>query len=220
MESVTEQELVKRAVELNKMIDDSYASEDELLSKMHIVLHELDDARQMGDSLLEEDLIKQLDQLTKEEKLLSNQRNDIWKQQDELNKKVYFLKPPVGCNDKVDLRTKDGRNYEIYLHETEILVGNVEYRGYHVSEFLGDVGGYIEEEYRGHHYIYEALCVLGEILNEQGVNDFWVTTFEENIPSKKSIERFGGQLLSSDNNPPGVLLYECLTKKKEYSAKK
>ena len=71
----------------------------------------------------------------------------------------------------------------------------------------------INKEYRGNGYAYQALELLGELLYEQGVTDFWISTFEENIPSIKTIEKYGAINLENEENS-NVKLYSCMTKRR------
>ncbi len=71
--------------------------------------------------------------------------------------------------------------------------------GYHTNEFLGDVGFVIDPEYRGNSYAYHALCLVGELLKEKGIEDFWISAYKTNIPSVKTIEKYGGVVIKSDD---------------------
>lgn len=132
----------------------------------------------------------------------------------ELQKEIYLLSPPKGSNGVVDLRSiNDNNNYKIFLHNQTQVIGNISWRGYHIPSILGDVGYIIEADYRGHGYAYEALCVLGEILNKKGISDFWITVQSQNASSIRTIERYGGVLKEKDEM--NVLHYECQTLRKD-----
>ena len=148
----------------------------------------------------------------------------------ELDDIIYFKKPPVATNNEIDLRKsrehpdQNDNNliggYEIFLHNTNISVGNIEYRGYHFHEYFADVGGEIIKEYRGNGYLYQALSLLKELLSKKGIGDFWASANENNIPSIKTIKKLGGILLDSKS---GTELYKVPTKKielEEVSSKK
>ena len=148
----------------------------------------------------------------------------------ELDDIIYFKKPPVATNNEIDLRKsrehpdQNDNNliggYEIFLHNTNISVGNIEYRGYHFHEYFADVGGEIIKEYRGNGYLYQALSLLKELLSKKGIGDFWASANENNIPSIKTIKKLGGILLDSKS---GTELYKVPTKEielEEVSSKK
>lgn len=132
----------------------------------------------------------------------------------EIQEKLVFLLPPVNTNGIIDLRRRNENSYFVCLHGTDIIVGDIQYRGYHISPYHGDVGYAIEEKYRGNRYAYQALVLLSEILYEDGITDFWVSVYNDNIPSIKVIERYGGILVKNENKPDNVNLYMCETQKK------
>ena len=139
----------------------------------------------------------------------------------QISETIYFKVPPVAYNDIIDLRrTKDYiienmycddtvGQYYIYLHNTKTCVGSVDYRGYHVHEYFGDAGGFVDYEYRGNGYLYQALTLLRKMLNENRVEDFWVSASQDNIPSIKTIEKLGEILLKKSNE---IFLYKVKTK--------
>ena len=90
--------------------------------------------------------------------------------------------------------------YIIYLHGETKTIGNINYRGYHTSVIWGDIGYTIEPETRGNHYAYRALCLLSEFLCENGVTDFWITAHVDNIPSNKTIQKYGAHLIKSEDD--------------------
>ena len=146
-----------------------------------------------------------------ENDMLINQISDI----------IYYKIPPVVSNDIIDLRkSKDVcvenidsddtiGQYYIYLHNTKICIGNIDYRGYHVHEYFGDAGGFVDEEYRGNGYLYQALTLLKKVLYKNKIEDFWISSYQDNIPSIKTIEKLGGSLLKNSNN---IFLYKVKTK--------
>lgn len=132
----------------------------------------------------------------------------------EIKRKLYFLKTPCKEGKSVDIREygsgKTVKNYLICIHNTTEVIGNISYRGYHIKKTLGDIGYEIKEEYRGKNYAYHALCLLGDLLKEQGIDDFWITTEKRNIASRKTIEKYGGICIYEEDC---ILVYSCKTKK-------
>lgn len=132
-----------------------------------------------------------------------------------IDDKIIVMNPPVKIGKLVDLRTADDSlRCNIYLHNQPIEVGKIEYRGYHCSEYIGDIGYVIKDDYRNHGYATEALSLLSEKLYEDGITDFWISVQSENVSSIKVIEKNGGKLLRSDRDP---FLYVVPTKLRDLS---
>lgn len=79
--------------------------------------------------------------------------------------------------------------YDVYeIIENDEVVGHIVYR-YGTMEQLkysGHVGYTIDEEYRGHHYAYKALCDLLEVIDQE---EIIITCDLDNIASRKTIEK-------------------------------
>lgn len=95
----------------------------------------------------------------------------------------------------------------IYLHDTPLEVGVIDYRGPCDSKWLGDIGYTINEEYRGNNYAYKALELISPVISEKGIDKVTITTYSNNIPSIKTIEKFDGVL--KETTLAEVLIYEC-----------
>ena len=95
----------------------------------------------------------------------------------------------------------------IYLHDTSIEIGNIDYRGQCDSKWLGDIGYTIYEEHRGNNYAYKALELISPVITSKGIDKVTITTYANNIPSVKTIEKFGGVLTDTINDD--VLSYTC-----------
>ena len=132
----------------------------------------------------------------------------------DIKRKLLFLKGNCKVGKIVDIRElgsgKTVKNYLICIHNTTEVVGNISYRGYHIKKSLGDIGYEILEKYRGKNYAYHALCLLGDLLKEQGVDDFWITTEKRNIASRKTIEKYGGVCFGEEEN---TLFFSCETRR-------
>ena len=129
----------------------------------------------------------------------------------EIDRTILLAKDPVAMSNKIDLRTIENdicTKYYIFLHETDICIGEIGYRGYHNESIFGDVGYSIDEEYRGNNYSYEALLLLSDWLLKNGIDSFIITVNKNNIPSIKIIEKYGGLLLGEEGE---ILKYECKT---------
>ena len=95
----------------------------------------------------------------------------------------------------------------IYLHDTSLEVGVIDYRGPCDSKWLGDIGYTINEEYRGNNYAYKALQLISPLISSKGIDKVTITTYANNAPSVKTIEKFGGVLTDTINND--VLSFTC-----------
>ena len=129
-----------------------------------------------------------------------------------INEELMFLEPVVASNEYVDLRVYDELTFVIFIHGSRENVGSIEYRDYHVDPTIGDIGYTIYEKYRGNHYAYHALCALAEYLKNNNVPDFWISTNKHNLPSYKTIKKYGGAVIKEDED---YIMYECSTYKKK-----
>ena len=142
-------------------------------------------------------------------------REPLYKQIEKLNDElkdicdeIMLFEPIIASNEYVDLRRKDKYTFLIYIHNDKTIVGEINYRKYHCNEHLGDVGYSVYDKYRGNNYAYHALCALSEYLKSNDIPDFWISTYKHNIPSFRTIEKYGGKLIIEKGD---FVLYECNT---------
>ncbi len=135
----------------------------------------------------------------------------------EMNKLLVKVLPPVKTDGVVDLRkkivTKEDEiiaDYALYLHGTEQLIGEMKYSGYHAGP-SGDIAYSVEPQYRGNHYGYRGLCLMSELLNDHNIEDFWVSIYKDNIPSIKTIEKYGATPIHEIED--GIVVYQGATAK-------
>lgn len=95
----------------------------------------------------------------------------------------------------------------IFLHNTSLEVGEIEYRGPCDAKWLGDIGYTINEEYRGNNYAYKALELISQIIASKGIDKVSITTNKRNIASVKTIEKFGGVAIETIDSD--VIRYIC-----------
>ena len=141
-------------------------------------------------------------QIWKQKRELFSKRLVLEEKIQSIKDKIFLFTPPIKSNGLIELRKMiDGRNdnpnditgnYSICLANKKEVVGEITYRGYHFDEYIGDIGYTIDIKYRGNNYAYYALCLLGELLRENGIDNFWISTYKDNIPSVKTIEKYGG----------------------------
>ena len=153
-----------------------------------------------------------LEALDNEIDRLLGQKHDIYEELIKIDMQKRCLEPPDITDGTIDLRcfSENGKSFSIFLSGTSEEIGTIDYRDYHVGKLLGDIGYTIFPEYQGHGYAYHALCLLSDILYSKGIPDFWVSTKEDNIPSLKTILKYGGILINQNKD---ILCYECQTRK-------
>ena len=153
-------------------------------------------------------------------KKLKSKLEETSDEKEKIEKLIMLKKEPMASNDKIDLRKKGNQindRYYIFIHNTDICVGTIEYRGYHCNPIIGDVGSTIYEQYRRQGYASEALKLLGDLLQKNEIDSVWITVQKWNIPSIKTIEKCEGYLIKEHEN--GILQYEFKTIKKELEDK-
>ena len=175
--------------------------------------------------------LEQQEEFTNKSRQLVNLRNkvrletkkeldDLYLRLQTIYKMELELTPPCIQGDRLELKSLNDdicTDYMILLKNTTEIVGKITYRGYHHSNFLGDIGFTINSEYRGNGYAYEALCLLSNILYDNNISDFWITAFKDNYASVKTIMKYGPKELEGCYN--SVSFYECPTRKYIYSNK-
>ncbi len=85
--------------------------------------------------------------------------------------------------------------YDIFLGDR--FVGRISMRignNFH-SYYNGNIGYEIEEIFRGKNYALKACKLVLPIAKAHGMNELFLTCDENNIPSYKTIEKLGGELL-------------------------
>ena len=61
--------------------------------------------------------------------------------------------------------------------------------------YSGHIGYGIDEEYRGHHYAAKACRLLFDLAKMHRMDHLYITCTPENLPSRKTCEYLGGELL-------------------------
>lgn len=100
--------------------------------------------------------------------------------------------------------------YEILLHKTNIVVGQIDLR-LTMNDFMyyyGNVGYTIKKEYRGNHYALKA-CEMIKIIAKDVYNlsELIITCDPENIASFKTLEKLGCQYTETIDVPVTHELY-------------
>ena len=76
--------------------------------------------------------------------------------------------------------------------------------------FSGHIGYEIDERYRGRHYAAKACRLLFGLAKRHGMEYLFITCSPDNLPSKKTCEYLGGELIEIAELPPDHdLRVEC-----------
>ena len=148
-----------------------------------------------------------------------NQIDRIYDELKSVNSRIDYLGPIVATSiiddGEIELKTTGDTNspwneYLIYLKGTQTCVGNITYRGYHISDYFGDIGYNIGEEFNGNGYAYKALCLVSNILAEKNIPDFWITCSDSNVASLKTIRKYGE--IHEETKDNHLMFFECGTR--------
>lgn len=107
--------------------------------------------------------------------------------------------------------------YDIFLKDR--FIGRISMRvgGNFHSYYNGNIGYEIEESFRGRSYALKACKLVLPIAKAHGMNEIFLTCEENNIPSYKTIERLGGELIEIIKPPKTYFAYrENMGKRRIY----
>jgi predicted acetyltransferase len=79
--------------------------------------------------------------------------------------------------------------------------------GEDLEYYYGHIGYHVYPPSRGRHYAERACRLLLPLAAYHGVNPVWITTNPDNLASRRTCERLGGQLVDVVDVPPGHPLY-------------
>lgn len=105
----------------------------------------------------------------------------------------------------------------IYRNIDEQIVGYIDFRlgPEKIMYFAGNVGYQIKPSFRGHHYAYQALCLLVLFLKDFDLaTSFWISCSPENVASLTTIEKFQAHFLEEVDVPKSHWLYKRGEKRK------
>ncbi len=92
----------------------------------------------------------------------------------------------------------------------DIVIGKCNLRiGHNEKTYIGgNIGYLIEEEYRGNNYAAKSCDLLFSLAKSHGMENLIITCGPDNIPSYKTCEKCGGELLEIADIPKDNELYE------------
>lgn len=133
-------------------------------------------------------------------------RDKIW----QLYEEIELLREPDFSNGVIDVYSEEGNeeNYYITVSGNKERIGHIRVTWESFSRYLGNIGYSLDENYRGHHYTLQALELLRDTMIEKGLTKPIITVYPDNIPSIKTIEKFGGVLIQEANEEQNWNTYE------------
>ena len=157
--------------------------------------------------VLEEDLLFCYEMPTKE---LKNKCQYLSMLRSSLRQRSYELQNPIYSDGTIDLYQDNTDCFSICLTGQKVPVGEIKYIATK-NIVPGNISYRIYEPYQGHHYALRALRIVGEQLLESGITQIYITaTSNQNIPSMKTIEEFGGKPYWGDSEKlSGPVPYKC-----------
>lgn len=158
---------------------------------------------------IEEDISKELipKQFIEDKREIINYKLNIIKN---------LKKEPELSNEILDLynvfpNKHHGGIYYIYLHNETKKIGEINcYAESHYDlapGYPGTISAKITPEYRGNNYTLCALNLLAEKLHNEDIKEVYISALKNNIPSIKTIEKFGGEL--SEYSYGNIMCYRC-----------
>jgi tagatose 1,6-diphosphate aldolase len=76
-----------------------------------------------------------------------------------------------------------------------------------IELYYGHVGYHVYPPSRGHHYAERTCRLLLPLARRHGLEELWITTNPDNLASRRTCERLGGELVETVNVPAGHPLY-------------
>lgn len=103
--------------------------------------------------------------------------------------------------------------YDIFLDDR--FIGRISMRiGSNFNSYYnGNIGYEIEEKFRGNNYAFRACKLVLPIAKAHGMNEIILTCDEDNIPSYKTIEKLGAELVQITKPPEAYFAYRENMKK-------
>ena len=101
--------------------------------------------------------------------------------------------------------------FEMRLTGTGTKVGNCELRignTYHLVMYGGHIAYEVLPQYRGHRYAARACKLLFPLARSHSMRTLWITCNPDNVPSARTCELAGGELVEIVNLPEDTDMYQ------------
>lgn len=131
---------------------------------------------------------------------INNLREEIEMLESDLeNVEISLLKAEMSewnlvcSNENIDLyKVSEGIDgtYFIYLHDTAEEAGVISYNPKYSNSIYGDISYSIYDDYQGHSYAFQALCMLSNYLEKNNIESIRISARKDNIPSIKTIQKY------------------------------
>lgn len=131
---------------------------------------------------------------------IPNIRVEIEKLEEELDnteQKILMMEMTnwnlISFNENIDLYKLDNEldgTYFIYIHSKPVEAGVICYNPKYSNSIFGDISYSVYDEYQGHNYAFQALCMLSNHLEQNGVSSIRISARKDNIPSVKTIQKY------------------------------
>jgi predicted acetyltransferase len=79
--------------------------------------------------------------------------------------------------------------------------------GDYYERYAGQIGYGVDPEFRGHHYAARACKLLLDVARRHGLSELWITCNPENVASRRTCERIGGELVDIVDVPRELDMY-------------
>ena len=178
-----------------------------------------------------EDIKKELDITTEE---LDNflyvaddpeRYNELCRKKNKLLEMYTLLSlPKVVSTDELDIYAENkGFSryiYHLMLHGDTKEIGHIRVTYKECDDKYGNIGYEIKKQYQGHGFALKALELLQDEMIQKGLTSPIITAYPHNLPSIRTIEKFGGVLVPESYNLVNYNKYQVdLLKKKEEDTK-
>lgn len=100
--------------------------------------------------------------------------------------------------------------FDILLPGSPELIGKLDLRignTRHLIMYGGHIGYSVNEEHRGHHYAAKACNLIKPVALDYGLTTLWITCNPDNIPSRRTCEILGCELVEIIDLPEETDLY-------------
>ena len=102
-------------------------------------------------------------------------------------------------------------HFDIYLSERSVPVGRIDLRignTRHLIMYGGHIGYGINKKHRGHHYAARGCNLVKPVALDHGMKTLWITCNPDNIPSRRTCEVLGCELVEIVDLPEDTDMYK------------
>jgi tagatose 1,6-diphosphate aldolase len=78
----------------------------------------------------------------------------------------------------------------------------------HLTHYAGHIGYGVDEEFRGHRYAARSCRLLLPLAKAHGLDPLWITVNPDNLPSRRTCEILGADMVEIVDLPPDSNMYQ------------